>query len=70
MNDYAERIAQAAAVLQAIYNDVAREISETKRRIDALEMRDELSLKKSRELERMRFELDELEEALTKLDQA
>ena len=68
--EYAERIKQAAKLIQGIYNDVARNISEVKSRIRTLEMRDNLSQREERELEQMQFKLDELEETLTKLDQA
>ena len=70
MMEYAERIASAAKLIQGIYNDVTRNISEVKSRIRTLEMRDNLSQREERELEQMQFKLDELEETLNNVDQA
>lgn len=69
MMEYAERIAGAVKLIQGIYNDVTRNISEVKSRIRTLEMRDNLSQREERELEQMQFKLDELEETLNYIDQ-
>ena len=68
--EYAERIAQAATLINGIYNDVSRELKAVNLRLDALETKSELSQKESKEYDNLQYRLDELEAFQNQLDRA
>ena len=68
--EYAERIAQAATLINRIYNDVSRELKAVNLRLDALERKSELSQKESKEYDNLQYRLDELEAFQNQLDRA